>query len=618
MPIKKRKTSFTTEVHLGLLVIIFTLLLLNVVSNYTIYQDRTARRDHVSSALSQAAIVISQSVKQDVGTSLDSRNDREFKLAFKLSSIILIPSRPPDDDAESRRNWFTGVVSSLPPGQVPEIARKLLTGEFQTLTRGEDNEYFYVYPVPTAAGKKLLILSMNVPELAYLDDASQTIFVISIVSVVVIGILYLMLYRFILAPFRRIREQAIVAGRDVSGDSDDVDSMVSEYEKIITELREKEATLIQLNEIISQKADSLEQFNRYLLASTTSGVIMLDPKGKIISINETAAHLLGGASPIEKGHDIQSLPIYRDSFAHAVETALIQNKAIPYNEYTVNTPEDRVLYLGISVGPVYDERRQTVGVSVLMNDLTELKQLRAELETSRRLVFLGEMSAGLAHQLRNSIGAILGYASLIKKRLVKENQDTSSVDTLESETQEAELLVDKFLHFARPFAYDPCPAEIKSLLKEIKDAFDVRAEHGNCSLSLSIGSSVPTQIMVDELLLKQALTNLVENAVNAYDANGGKIELMLSASVEQVRIDVRDFGSGIAEDKLEKIFTPFYSSRPSGTGLGLPLVRKIVDLHQGRLTVDSQPGRGSTFSIILPLHAPAALTNRVEKTSAGV
>jgi signal transduction histidine kinase len=608
---KRPKASFTTEVHLGLLVIIFILLLLNVVSNYTIFQDRTTRRDRVASMLNQAAVVISQTVKQDVGTSLDSRNDREFKLAFKLSSIILIPSRPAADDPASRRSWFASIIGSLPAGQVPDIARKLLTAEFQSLTRGKNSEYFYVYPVPTSAGKKLLILSMNVPDLAYLDDASHTIFVISVVSVVVIAILYLMLYRYILSPFRRIKEQAIVAGREVADDGDDVDSMVAEYRKIIGELKDKEADLIRLNAIISQKADSLEQFNRYLLASTTSGVIMLDPLGKIISINDTATALLTTSS---KGGTIHDLGVRGESFERAIKTALSEIKAIPYDEHTLACAGGRELQIGMSAGPVFDEERNVVGISVLLNDLTEVKQLRAELETSRRLVFLGEMSAGLAHQLRNSIGAILGYATLVKKRQVQEDADTGSIVALEAETKEAELLVDKFLHFARPFSYEPRLTDLRELLLEIKEAFDIRSERKNIRLECMVDDCVPAQIEVDVLLLKQAVTNLVENAANAYDAEGGTISLAANASTDGCRIEVSDHGTGISPDKLERIFTPFYSSRPSGTGLGLPLVRKIVDLHQGRLSVHSEAGKGSTFSIVLPVRTTSIPPRVIQST----
>ncbi len=614
---KRPRASYTTEVHLGLLVIILILLLLNVVSNYTIFQDRTSKRDHVSSTFNQAAVAISRTVRQDVGTSLDSRNDREFKLAFKLSSIILIPSRPSSEDQESRRNWFTGIVGSLPAGQVPDIARKLLTGEFQTLTRGENSEYFYVYPIPTSAGKKLLILSMNVPELAYLDDASHTIFVISIVSVVVISILYLMLYRFIISPFRKIRDEAIGAGREVTGDGNDVDNMVAEYRKIIDELKDKEADLIRLNAIISQKADSLEQFNRYLLASTTSGVIMLDPLGKIISINDTAARLLAPGSSIEKGHAVHNMCVHSEAFDRTIETALAETKAIPYNEYAVSCNDGRELQLGMSAGPVFDDERNVVGISILLNDLTELKQLRAELETSKRLVFLGEMSAGLAHQLRNSIGAILGYATLVRKRQTSEGAETGSIEALEAETKEAELLVDKFLHFARPFSYEARPVDLREMLGEIKEGFDIRKAK-QVEVEIIVDRSVPKQIDVDTILLKQAITNLVENAANAYGNEGGRISITARQVDQNCRIDICDFGCGIPQDKLDKIFTPFYSSRPSGTGLGLPLVRKIVDMHQGRLSVHSQVGRGSTFSIILPIRTNLPVPEPIESASTGV
>ena len=252
----------------------------------------------------------------------------------------------------------------------------------------------------------------------------------------------------------------------------------------------------------------------------------------------------------------------------------------------------------MTVSPIRDNEGNTVGISVLLNDLTELTDLRREVEEKGRLVALGEMAGGLAHQLRNSMGAINGYGKLVKRRLTDGAESVDNIESLLKETHEAEDLIGRFLNFARPFDFDPSLIDLRNLIEETVRSFRVR--DGNEFLEFSLSFAGDLTINADQSLLKQALSNMIENSIHAYSGNRGKIRIDCSKSSGGISIEIEDFGKGIPEDDRDKIFTPFFSSRPAGTGLGLPLASKIVHLHGGRITVTSEVGRGTTFCTMIP------------------
>jgi len=414
-----------------------------------------------------------------------------------------------------------------------------------------------------------------------------------------------LLSRFIFSPFRKIKKQALDAGRIVDQTADDVEAMVEDYQKIIDELKEKEAKLRQLNEAIQRKADSLEQFSQYLLTSMNSGIVTVDRQGQILSVNRVAGEILAIETSKYEGKSYTELLKPDSELTETVGQALSQGENIDYREIDFTPGHRQKLTLGVSVSVICDDRQQPIGASLLINDLTELRRLRAELETKNRLAALGEMAGGLAHQLRNSMGAITGYCALLKKRLKRSGIEIGSIAALVQETTETEKLVERFLQFARPLAFTPQMVSVNELIAQVIDAFQARPDCRQAEFVVKQADDITVEL--DPLLIKQALTNIIENAVNAYENKRGLVEIGAAFDSKSLNIEIEDSGCGIAEEDLDKIFMPFFSSRPSGTGLGLPLARKIVDLHQGSLTVKSQLGKGTTFTISLPVQVPEVI-----------
>ena len=593
-----RKYKFESEVHLGILGIIFLLLFVNFFSNTIIYKARTMSREETLSRLRSSAVAVSRVVQANFPQELSTGEIQALQRQFKLSSITMVPSRPADDSPESRRKWFASIVHSLPSGHLTDFAEKLLKSDYSEATKGNGNEYFFVYPIPAGAGRNLIIVSMENPTLAYLDGSSVAILRIGLATLLILSLAYLLVSRYIFSPFRKIKESARQAGRVVDEGSSDVMSVVAEYQNVIDELRENEAKLIELNKQINRHAGSLERFNEYLLTSMASGIITLDSDGNVRSMNQAAGGMLG------RDHTRADGLTYGDLFppdtqpAVCLENAVVAGEMSSYRELPIEHADGVRTTIGMAVSAIRDHDDNQVGISVLINDLTELNRLREELEAKHRLAAMGEMAGGLAHQLRNSLGAIAGYARLARRKLENANLPQRSVDSLLDETDQAAALIRQFLDFTRPFSLSSVPVEIGDLLSETVQSFAVRK--GYEKAQVQIERIEAARLEIDPLLFKQAVANLIDNAINSYADGNGTVWLSAFSAEDGYRITVRDAGCGISEEDQARIFTPFFSSKPSGTGLGLPLAGKIVDLHGGRIVMESHQGEGTSFTIVLP------------------
>lgn len=598
----KFSSKFEARVHLGLLIIIFVLISLNFISNYITYSLRGTQRKVTANQLQTAAVAISRTISDQMPNPTEDAIE-EYRQRFFLNGLIVLPSQPENPSHEARREWFIDFVHRLPTGQVPDVARKILGAEYQTLTRGEDDEYFLVYPVPSRGIKYLLILSVNSPELAYLDDAGDTVLAITIFSTLLIISTYYFLARFIFRPFRKLRQEAVESGRIVLESENEADAVVEDYRKVIAELKEKEQKLI-------RRADSLEQFNNYLLHSTNSGIITFDREGRVLSINDSAARLLKIEPAEHIGGFSGQLFESSSEIGNALISVISNRMNEQYHEAEIRLSDDSKTTIGFSISTVSDDHQQPIGASIILTDVNEIAKLRRELEAKNRLAALGEMSGGLAHQLRNSMGTIIGFCNLLKKQLTDDERGREYFEELFGEVKETESLVKRFLSFARPLEFQPESADLIKVIEEVIESQLPAANEVGVSIQFYVDefkSLYPgEEVMVDAdvLLLKQALGNIVDNAISVCGSGKGVIGISIGKEESAASISITDNGQGIEKENLDKVFTPFFSLKPSGTGLGLPLAAKIIDLHGGNITLESQVGVGTTFKIILPCKVP--------------
>jgi signal transduction histidine kinase len=595
----KRRSRYESEVHLGFLAIACLLVFLNFVSNYVLHRALSAQREETLARLRRTAVLASREIQLRYPEITDSTSLRSFGERAGLSEIILLPVKPQDSSFQSKRDWFREVARQYPPYQNPSLADKLYRAEVGELTQGEGPEFYYLYPIPGETGSGLLVLTIDSPDLAYLSDSQKTLVLVLAGALVVMVAVYMLLSRFMFRPFRRIREQVEQAGRELPGDEDETEAVVEEYERAIRQLTATKTELLRLNEEIQKRADTLEMINRGLTETSLLGIVTLDLEGRIVAINDTALRLLEIEPGRYTGERLVELLSGRGALRDTIEQVTRDENGRGYREFSDLGLSRSEAVLGVTITDIREPDRGVTGLLLMISDQSEIGRLRKELEHRQRLAALGELAGGLAHQMRNSLGSISGYATLVKKRLQHHELPTEGIETLLDETRTAGELIGRFLTFARPLDFAPRTLNLNELTAECLDSFRVRPEYSRFEFIVRQGSEITLE--ADPVLLKQALANLVDNAAKAYGPDGGTIEVFIAAKRGQAVLAVRDFGCGIAAENLDKIFTPFYSSRPSGTGLGLSLVAKIVALHAGTVDVKSGPGAGTCFEIRLPL-----------------
>ncbi len=223
-----------------------------------------------------------------------------------------------------------------------------------------------------------------------------------------------------------------------------------------------------------------------------------------------------------------------------------------------------------------------------------LQEAEAAVRRHERLAALGQLTAGLAHELRNPLASIKGSADLLARRAASDPTSRELGEIISSEVDRTNLLVTRFLSFARPL--EPQRETI-----DIAEIIDRAAIHANVEIIRDYSPDVP-KLAIDPALMEQVFINLLSNAAQASEP-GAPVTVSTRRTPKRIEIDVMDRGSGIPPDKIETIFNPFFTTKQSGVGLGLAIVSKIVNGHGGKMTVDSEPGKGSTFRVCLPLES---------------
>jgi len=257
---------------------------------------------------------------------------------------------------------------------------------------------------------------------------------------------------------------------------------------------------------------------------------------------------------------------------------------------------------------VVENRRQMWRSQKLAETLAEtnrrLEQAQADARRSERLAALGQLSAGLAHEIRNPLGVIKGSAETLAKKLPPSDPLAAELaGYISSEVNRLNALVSRFLDFARPLRLERRPTEIPPLVDRALKSAHARWPDAKIEVERVDGASLP-QVPVDAELCEQVFTNLAFNAYQAMSDKGGKLQVRVASAQADGRLGVEvsfeDSGTGIAADVREQIFNPFFTTKKEGVGLGLSIVSKIVDEHRGMIQVSSEPGHGACFRVFLP------------------
>jgi two-component system nitrogen regulation sensor histidine kinase GlnL len=254
---------------------------------------------------------------------------------------------------------------------------------------------------------------------------------------------------------------------------------------------------------------------------------------------------------------------------------------------------------------------ERLGTIVVLRDLSNIRELEGALRQGDRLSVLGTLAAGLAHEIKNPLGGIKGAAQLLERELPEGSEQRDYIRVMLKEVQRVNRIVEELLQLVSPRKLEPAPVNLHRILGDIVLLQKGAAAGKRITFQQQFDPSIPP-ILADEALLVQLFLNLVKNALEAVEEDGlvrvsSRVvaEYSLTQKGERrsrmVAVEVADNGPGISPEQLENLFTPFYTTKSKGTGLGLAICQKIVADHRGLIKVESEPGTGTTFTVMLPL-----------------
>jgi len=373
----------------------------------------------------------------------------------------------------------------------------------------------------------------------------------------------------------------------------DTSFIINAFQNVTRQLKENEKELERLKALAEQRAENVESYNENILQCVTSGVMTFDKDCRLTTINRAAEEMLGLQREQALGKTTGEL-FEGSDIAGIVRETLEKKKPSARMEAMIDRPGNAI-WLGYNTAVLTDRHDAALGVILSFSDLTEVKRLQEQVELRERLTSLGEMSAGIAHELRNPMAVISGYLKLLSKKSDSAGQET--IGSISAEINGMNRIIGDLLTFARPASLNRVKVNIKDMIDGcLATVLQAAGEPSRITTVLKI---VDAEVSLDEVLMRQAFSNLFQNAAEAMPDGG---TLFIEARINQdLVIVVRDTGEGIPSDKLNKIFLPFFTLKDKGVGMGLALVHKIITTHGGRIEVESGEGQGATFHVMLPI-----------------
>jgi PAS domain S-box-containing protein len=383
---------------------------------------------------------------------------------------------------------------------------------------------------------------------------------------------------------------------------------------VIQQLREQEKELERLHKIEKERAELTERLSEEVTRNMPAGLLVVNATGIISTSNPAAEQVLG----------IRGLGFRRYSEAlgassdmtKLIAECLTKGKIFRREEVEHIPPAGDTRHLGVTISPIRRGEGKISGAICLLTDLTELAALQQRMQLKENLAALGELSAGIAHEFKNALATISGYAQMIRS----ESAETEALDYAErilEQTRNITHVVTEFLKYARPLEIPdervPLQAMMERVVLEVAEALP----QVKISCEGTFGDAGG-----DEGLLRQALLNLARNAAEAcaVTEGGGRVvvrgEIVRGAETEFQRVSVIDNGAGIPPNVLPKLFRPFFTTKAKGTGLGLAVVQKIIVQHGGQVEVRNRAEGGAEFIVTLPL--PREVPEAVELKQASI
>ena len=418
------------------------------------------------------------------------------------------------------------------------------------------------------------------------------------------------LMRGLLRPYSQLIGEAQRAPVTHSGKRQNEAAFVLEtFQSVIAQLQEQQKELQRLSEQASQRADSAEAFSDRIVASMPTGLLAFDAEGYATVANGPARDLFH-FSRIAPGQHFKTVFADFPVLAEMVDACLSSGRLFRREEIETTNASEAGQRLGGTIAPI-DPASETGsrGALCLITDITEVTRLREQVALKKNLESLGEMSAGLAHEFKNAMAALHGYAQFLQS-VDRDEQGQVAADAMLQEVRNLSEMTTAFLNFARPQALQLEEVSLDELVeecaKELNPLFEAR--NVRCVRSPTVREGNKELVArVDTRMLRQAFLNLLRNAAEAIPHGQTDRRVIIENTVVRDQgkqwavISIRDTGPGIPAADLERIFIPFFTTKSQGHGIGLALAHRVITEHGGTLTASNVAEGGAEFMVRLPV-----------------
>ncbi len=353
--------------------------------------------------------------------------------------------------------------------------------------------------------------------------------------------------------------------------------------------------LIQRSQATKVALENMELYTNNLINSMPAGLISIDNGRRIVSANRTALDFFGRSETEMVGKRLQELVGQEEC---SIAPLLKAGKEFLDQPMECLRKDGRIIPLKVSASHLHDRDGELRGMVLILQDQREIRAMEQALERSRRHAALGLMAAGIAHEIRNPLGTLRGFAQYFSRSENPDEKAHEYADLMIGEVDRLNRTVSALLQFSRPREAEISPVNFDELLQRTIVFLQPDADNQQVRLRLSLAN--PDLVWpADGDLLQQVLLNLLQNSLAA-TPEGGEIEVGAEQHGDFLHLWVADTGSGLSAEDQAKMFDPFFTTRKDGTGLGLAMVQQIAEQHSGRITVETQPGQGTRITLILP------------------
>ncbi|MGB7574509.1 MAG: ATP-binding protein [Thermodesulfobacteriota bacterium] len=350
-----------------------------------------------------------------------------------------------------------------------------------------------------------------------------------------------------------------------------------------------------------------KNFLESIVEKAGDAISVVDLEGTVLYWNEGAARIYGYQKEEVLGKKLSDFLYSPDATLRAEEKRLMEGlmarvkagKVVPNVEVKRQTKEGKEIITSMTISPLRNAEGRIIGASRICKDITHLKKAEERLVLAERLSSLGELTAGVAHELRNPLAGIKINTQVLSRKKDLPDMERRLLESTIEGIEKIQKIVDDMLHFAKPKASHFKEEEINGVVERSLAILQTKLKKGNISYVFEQGQGLP-KVRIDIHQIQQVLINVILNAIQAMERGGALTIRTFLSNGDGVGIEVRDTGIGIPQSHLKRIFDPFFTTKSEGTGLGLSISAKILESHGATIDVVSEEGKGSTFNIFFP------------------